>query len=258
MNIEIANRLVQLRKEHGYSQETLAAALGLSRQAISKWERGESSPDLDNILELSRVYGITLDALLKGEEPPQNDVADVLQKAETPEETYDRARIEYMQAKEAYEQAEAAYFRNGFARRKEILQETETVDDDCEAGEQDGAFRLSASLYIDDEEGEKGPWCSFPYVPAAVIIYLLLGFLLGWWLEGTVLFLSIPLYYSVAKWLDDGRQGSLLKAIPYPAATVIIYLLLGFLFDIWHPGWIIFLTIPLYYAIAEFLAQRDK
>ena len=207
MNIEIANRLVQLRKEHGYSQETLAAALGLSRQAISKWERGESSPDLDNILELSRVYGITLDALLKGEAAvPSPETEAALPAEETPEVTYDRARAEYMQAKEAYEQAEAAYFRNGFARRKEILQDTETIDDDCEAEEQDGAFRLSASLYIDDEEGEKGPWCSFPYVPAAVIIYLLLGFL----------------------------------------------------FDIWHPGWIIFLTIPLYYAIAEFLAQRDK
>ncbi len=46
MNIEIANRLQKLRKEKGLSQEELAFELGISRQAISKWECGETSPDI--------------------------------------------------------------------------------------------------------------------------------------------------------------------------------------------------------------------
>ena len=46
MDLKTANRLQQLRKENGYSQDALAEKLGLSRQAISKWERGESSPCL--------------------------------------------------------------------------------------------------------------------------------------------------------------------------------------------------------------------
>lgn len=69
MNIEIANRLVQLRKQHGLSQEELAARLGLSRQAVSKWERAEASPDTDNLILLSRVYGVSIDELLRTEDP---------------------------------------------------------------------------------------------------------------------------------------------------------------------------------------------
>ena len=53
MNLEIANRLLALRREHGYSQEELAYKLGVSRQAVSKWERAESSPDTDNLLALA-------------------------------------------------------------------------------------------------------------------------------------------------------------------------------------------------------------
>ena len=64
MNLEIANRLLALRREHGYSQEELAYKLGVSRQAVSKWERAESSPDTDNLLALARLYGVSLDALL--------------------------------------------------------------------------------------------------------------------------------------------------------------------------------------------------
>ena len=65
MNIEIADRLQKLRKERGLSQEELANQLGISRQAVSKWERAESSPDTDNLICLAKLYGISLDELLK-------------------------------------------------------------------------------------------------------------------------------------------------------------------------------------------------
>ena len=75
MDLKTANRLQQLRKENGYSQDALAEKLGLSRQAISKWERGESSPDTDNLIALAELYHMTLDQLLGGEPslltPPQ-------------------------------------------------------------------------------------------------------------------------------------------------------------------------------------------
>ena len=64
MNIAIANRLVELRSAKGWTQEELAEKLDVSRQAVSKWERAESSPELDKLMALSRLYGISLDSLL--------------------------------------------------------------------------------------------------------------------------------------------------------------------------------------------------
>ena len=71
MNLEIASRLVQLRKQHNLSQEELAEKLGISRQAVSKWERAEASPDTDNLISLARLYSISLDDLLKTDEQPE-------------------------------------------------------------------------------------------------------------------------------------------------------------------------------------------
>ena len=68
MTIEIADRLVKLRKKYGYSQEELADKLGLSRQAVSKWERAEASPDTDNLICLAKLYGVSLDELLATDE----------------------------------------------------------------------------------------------------------------------------------------------------------------------------------------------
>ena len=70
MNVETANRLQNLRKKNGYSQEELAEKIGISRQAVSKWERAEASPDTDNLILLARLYGVTLDELLNIESIP--------------------------------------------------------------------------------------------------------------------------------------------------------------------------------------------
>lgn len=67
MDLAMAQCLVDRRKAAGLSQEALAAQLGVSRQAVSKWERSESSPDTDNLIALAALYGVSLDELLYGE-----------------------------------------------------------------------------------------------------------------------------------------------------------------------------------------------
>ncbi len=58
-------KLYELRKARGLSQEKLAEALGVSRQAVSKWEGGQATPDTDKLLAISTYFGVSLDALLK-------------------------------------------------------------------------------------------------------------------------------------------------------------------------------------------------
>ena len=66
----LADRIQQLRKQKGISQEELADRVGVSRQAVSKWETGESTPELSKVVLLARAFRITTDQLLSPE-PPQ-------------------------------------------------------------------------------------------------------------------------------------------------------------------------------------------
>lgn len=60
------DRINLLRKKMGLSQEELANKIGVSRQAVSKWESGQSMPDLDKIIALSDLFGVSTDYILKG------------------------------------------------------------------------------------------------------------------------------------------------------------------------------------------------
>ncbi len=71
--MSIAERILTLRKSKGMSQEQLAEAVGVSRQAVSKWESEQASPDPEKIITLSEVFGVTTDYLLKGVEPEKEE-----------------------------------------------------------------------------------------------------------------------------------------------------------------------------------------
>ncbi len=146
MNIEIANRLVQLRKANGLSQEELAAKIGISRQAVSKWERAEASPDTDNLILLSRLYGVSLDSLLATED-------------------------------------EVVSAQNSEAENAPNAEMSTQTDD----GKQKGHVSPKTARF----------WKAFPYPILVTVVYLLLGFLGNWWHPGWLVFLTIPLYYFI-------------------------------------------------------------
>lgn len=61
----LADKIIELRKKNGWSQEQLGEQLGVSRQSVSKWETGLAVPELDNILQMSALFGVSTDYLLK-------------------------------------------------------------------------------------------------------------------------------------------------------------------------------------------------
>lgn len=67
--MNLSNKITFLRRQRGWSQEDLAARLGVSRQSVSKWESGASVPELERIIELSRIFGVSTDALLLDDTP---------------------------------------------------------------------------------------------------------------------------------------------------------------------------------------------
>ena len=196
MNLEIANRLQKLRKEKGYSQEQLAEELGISRQAISKWERAESSPDTDNLILLARLYNISLDELLKTEE--------------TSEEMIENNNLESVE------------------------------NDDNEA----------------DEEHKEKPSILrkiqgvIPVLTA--LTYIILGAVFNLWHPGWIVFVFMPAVMSIIDCIIFKK----LSAFIYPVFIAGIFLIIGFQFNLWHPGWVLFITIPVFYMITGLIEKK--
>ena len=61
----LAEKIARLRKKNGWSQEELAEKINVSRQAVSKWESAQTVPDLEKVLTLGNLFGVTTDYLLK-------------------------------------------------------------------------------------------------------------------------------------------------------------------------------------------------
>ncbi len=209
MNLKIAEKLQAQRKAHGYSQEELADLLNVSRQAVSKWERGEASPDTDNLIALAKIYNITIDQLINSESEDEVVVED---KDEGKAQEKDKNESE--------------------AENIEVIQEDDDEDDEKKLSARQIAILAivggSASLII-------------------TLIYLIVGFCFDLWHPTWILFMMIPVVASFA----DAIVKKDVKHFAYPVLVAAIYVLTGLLTDLWHPLWVLFLTIPVYYIIID-------
>ena len=224
MNIETANRLLQYRKENNLSQEELAEKIGVSRQAVSKWERAEASPDTDNLIRLAEIYGVSLDEMLTGKKTQAEPQAQP-----EPEPQADEAKSEAFEPDPDtnYKRYDKVSFKNGIhveskdgdkvhISYKDGVNVYEKNGDKVHVSwdgiqvEENGKNHIytdeNGHVYV-DEEIQNAHWSNshyrvltrFPFWAIALIGFLAWGFsgaCFGWGLSW-ICFLSIPVYYSL-------------------------------------------------------------
>lgn len=198
MDLMTANRLQQLRKANGYSQDVLAEKLGISRQAVSKWERAESSPSVDNLLDLARLYGITVDEMLN------TDGDRVVIKTQNNTKKDIKGKLKSLISKA-----------NDFGIYPELAKKL----------------------------------VKFPFFLVVTILYVVLCFVTKLWHPLWIMFLALPIYYQFALACKGGNKKVFMLLLPIPEIVVTLFLILGFAFGIWKYAWILFLILPIYYWI---------
>lgn len=241
MNEKMGERLLKLRMEHGLSQEDLASALGVSRQAVSKWERGEASLDTDNLIKLAEFYHISIDELLNHKVEKEEKKVD--------EKKDDKVHIEW----------------DGIHVESKDGDKVHVDFHGVHVLDKDGV-KVDVSkkgVYVDDQKKETFSKCKRVvavidalYSLFVVVAYIVVGACFNIWHPTWLIFLTIPLISSLVEAITKKKY----DAFAYPVLVVFIYLLFGFLNNLgylhmangwWHPGWVIFLTIPLYYTIGS-------
>ena len=202
-NAEIlGNKLYELRRQAGLSQEEFANKIGVSRQAVSKWERGEALPDTDNLITIARMYKISLDELIANEVDQSTD--DTEQKNC---EDDDEEKIYY------------SYDGNTADKKRRVLRVLHALPYPIIVTI---AFLLWG-FFAKDASGWSVGWTLFITIPVyysvidcfrtkrlsnfcypvfIAFLYCLFGMLWGLWHPLWIMFITIPVYYVIADVID--------------------------------------------------------
>ena len=246
MDLAMAQRLVDRRKAAGLSQEALAAQLGVSRQAVSKWERSESSPDTDNLIALAALYDVSLDELLYGEAASDADSSE-----DGSTETVD-------EAKEAEDSAEHADCGDKPLVDISLARGIHVIDPNKGEEVHVGWNGIHVTNERKGEEVHVGP--------DGVHIDTLEddGHSVRTNDDGTVTIdgETFSSWKEAHDKLDHHgkhfhtKVGRTWNKFPFPALVALAYLVLGIVYGTWATGLFLVFLIPIYYALGDFIDQR--
>lgn len=248
MDLAMAQRLVNRRKAAGLSQEALAAQLGVSRQAVSKWERSESSPDTDNLIALAALYGVSLDELLYGEAA---DGADCSEDSDAGAEASDEAEEDEDSADNT-SRSDKPLVDISLAHGIHVI--------DPDKGEE-VHVGWNGIHVTNDRKGEE-----VHVGPGGVHVDTLEddGHSVHTNADGTVTIdgETFSSWKEAHDKLDHHgkhfhtKLGRAWNKFPFPAIVALAYLALGIAYGTWGMGLFLVFLIPVYYAIGDFIDRR--
>lgn len=276
MDITTANRLYELRKQHRYSQDELADMLNVSRQAVSKWERSESSPDTDNLIALAKLYNVSLDELLgfnhedaKEQNNAKTDVNDDKNDSsnadcdkKTDVHIGDHVHIDENGIHVKDKNGEQVHITGGIAKFVNKIVGDIHIDDDFADNDDDDIDAKNINIgksHISFNGKNKNAMKIKGIISAcatciSLAVYLTIGFVCNLWHPGWLVFFFPIIVDGIAETIITKNA----YHFPIPAITTTAYLLLGCGWGMWHPYWIIFCALPIYYMIVGFIKSIIK
>ena len=237
---DFGNFLYNLRKQRGWTQTELADKLGVTNQAVSKWENGDSFPDTGMLVPLAELFGVSVDELLKGKRKP---VPAIEQK------TFEKDTTNAVAQKtgDAYEKkrlAESASAQN--PSKDDLAEKNETkIEENAESPKNDDANtapprrKKLAALF------------NGAIMLSATIAFFLLGALGNYWhvcwLAFSVGITLCALLNGIDEYMTKKKTAEFCGFIMLACADVFLFL--GLQYSLWHPAWIVFLIGPLFCAL---------
>lgn len=237
MTIELANRLIEFRKKAGLSQEELADKLNISRQAVSKWERGESSPDTDNLIALAKIYNVSLDELVGNETTKEKEQGT---KVNIGKGHIDVTDEDGSEVHVSFDGVEVIDKKDHIHIKKE--------------NHEHNILKLFGLPFI--------ILCSC-FTLCVVLTYVITGCTyqgtlgttkVNAWQGLWPLFILIPVPDSILRAIKHKK----FCEFNFVFAVTATYLFVGMLTGLWHPYWFLFLFIPVYYTIFGLIDNYKK
>jgi len=230
-------RLARLRKEKGLTQDDIANKIGISPQAVSKWENDISSPDIAIIVSLAEILGVSTDVLLGREEEKKDEGIHI-----NAEVVDDDQKIKAN-----------AHISGGVHLKDDDGSEVHIDSTGIHINSSDGNVDLSLDNIEKQKKRSKFKTFEEAFGGAlwalAVLAFIMLGVFwtqdgIGWRTGWLVFFLPI-----IISSLIGAIARKKFCHFAYPVLIVFIYLSIGMYAGGWHPFWFLFLTIPAYYSI---------